>query len=68
MGVNAAQASGAAMQNRYDMGYVQCMYANGNSLPMTGRQVPSYGAYPYWPYAGPRYRGYYYRSYPRYYY
>ena len=44
-GVGAAQASGAAMQNHYDVSYAQCMYANGNSLPSR-----PYGAYPPGPY------------------
>ncbi len=63
-GINAAQASGAALQNRYDMSYVQCMYANGNGLPMRGGQARPYGAYPYGPYGNPMYRGYYYPRYP----
>ena len=32
-GANAANASGAALQQRYDTSYLQCMYANGNSMP-----------------------------------
>ena len=57
-GLNASQASGAAMQYRYDVGYQQCMYAHGNSTPMPGGQARPYGAYPYRPYAPPTYPGY----------
>jgi len=33
MGANAGQASGNALQRRYDIGYMQCMYAKGDSVP-----------------------------------
>lgn len=60
-GANAAQLSAGALQQRYDMSYVQCMYARGNSVPQM-----SAGAYPYYgvPYA---YAGYPYPYYPPYY-
>src|SRR5215813_3387991 len=46
-GANAAYASGAALQQRYDTSYLQCMYASGNSMPAPPHP---YGAYPYSPY------------------
>src|SRR5215470_8439018 len=33
-GVSNAYASGAALQQRYDMAYMQCMSAKGESVPM----------------------------------
>lgn len=32
-GVQAGGISGSALQSRYDMAYVQCMYARGNQVP-----------------------------------
>lgn len=32
-GVQASGASAATLQSRYDMAYVQCMYAKGNQVP-----------------------------------
>jgi len=32
-GVQASAASAAAIQSRYDMAYIQCMYAKGNQVP-----------------------------------
>ncbi len=32
-GAQASAASGAALQSRYDMAYIQCMYAKGNQVP-----------------------------------
>jgi uncharacterized membrane protein len=32
-GVQASGASAASLQSRYDMAYVQCMYAKGNAVP-----------------------------------
>jgi hypothetical protein len=32
-GVQASGASAASLQSRYDMAYVQCMYAKGNQVP-----------------------------------
>ncbi len=32
-GVQASAASGATLQSRYDMAYLQCMYAKGNQVP-----------------------------------
>lgn len=36
-GTGTAQASGYGMQHRYDTGYVQCMYAKGHQVPVSGR-------------------------------
>lgn len=33
-GTGAAQASGRTAQQRYDIGYQQCMYAKGHQIPM----------------------------------
>ena len=35
-GTGAAQASGYSVQQRYDQGYVQCMYAKGHRVPVSG--------------------------------
>jgi outer membrane lipoprotein SlyB len=47
-GANAAQGSGYEVQRRYDNAYVQCMYANGERVPVRGpmvtQQAPT-GAY-----------------------
>jgi len=52
-GADAAQLSGAELQRRYDMGYLQCMSAKGESVP-TSLPPASY-AYPYYPYPYPYY-------------
>jgi hypothetical protein len=36
-GAGAADASGRTMQQRYDIGYTQCMYAKGHKVPVAGR-------------------------------
>ncbi len=36
-GIEAGQATARGMQGRYDMAYIQCMYANGHRVPVTGR-------------------------------
>jgi len=53
-GANSAGASNYGMQRRYDMAYLQCMYAKGNQVPLGPRYAPrsappQYGAPP----AGP---------------
>jgi Glycine-zipper domain len=58
-GAGASQVSGAAMQHRYDMGYIQCMSAKGESVPTTQAVARPYPYY--YPYA------YYYPGYPAYY-
>lgn len=44
-GTGAAQASGRTLQQRYDIGYQQCMYAKGHQIPMatTSRFTPHRG-------------------------
>ena len=51
-GAAAGEASAATLQRRYDAAYTQCMYANGNQVPVAGRPAPAtpYAA----PYAGAR--------------
>jgi hypothetical protein len=36
-GSSAANASSYTMQQRYDIGYTQCMYAKGHKVPVSGR-------------------------------
>lgn len=36
-GTGAAQASGYNLQYRYDFSYIQCMYAKGHRVPVSGR-------------------------------
>src|SRR5690348_1956930 len=36
-GANAAGTSGSITQERYDMGYIQCMYAKGHRVPVSGQ-------------------------------
>ena len=66
-GANAANLSAGAMQQRYDMGYLQCMSAKGESVPTTQAGAapgpPVYPAYPRY-----YYPGYYPYYYPGYYY
>jgi hypothetical protein len=38
-GAGAGQASGYNTQRRYDNAYVQCMYAKGESVPVSGRMM-----------------------------
>jgi len=49
-GSGASNASGRTLQQRYDIGYTQCMYAKGNQIPVAGRTMasrrPAYSAYP----------------------
>jgi uncharacterized protein YcfJ len=46
-GVGAAQTSGYGVQRRYDYSYLQCMYAAGDKVPVSGpmRTVAPNGAY-----------------------
>ena len=63
-----AQLSAGALQHRYDMHYLQCMSAKGESVPTTGggRPYPSSYAYGYPPYPYPYYYRPYYYGYPVY--
>jgi hypothetical protein len=36
-GTNTARTSGDISQQRYDMGYIQCMYAKGHRVPVYGQ-------------------------------
>jgi len=36
-GAGNAQVAGRSVQQRYDFGYQQCMYAKGHKIPSTGR-------------------------------
>ena len=36
VGTETAQASGYGLQQRYDFGYIQCMYAKGHQVPVSG--------------------------------
>jgi hypothetical protein len=38
-GAGTAQTSGYTSQQRYDMAYVQCMYAQGDRVPVSGRMM-----------------------------
>jgi hypothetical protein len=52
-GANAAGYSYYGMQRRYDMAYLECMYARGNQVPSGPRYGPRpYGPPPGWPPAG----------------
>jgi outer membrane lipoprotein SlyB len=51
-GANNAQLSGAALQNRYDVAYTQCMVAAGYTVEQPSYAVPAY-AYGPSPYAYP---------------
>jgi Glycine-zipper domain len=53
-GLGAADASSASLQWRYDVGYVQCMSAKGESVPQTVPAPYAY-AYPTYPYYYPPY-------------
>jgi hypothetical protein len=38
-GAGAGDASGYSVQRRYDNGYIQCMYAKGHRVPVTGNMT-----------------------------
>ena len=40
-GSNAAQATGYGSQRRYDNAYIQCMYAKGERVPVSGQMAPA---------------------------
>ena len=45
-GISAAQASATSLQQRYDMGYMQCMSAKGDQVPQLAYAYPP-AYYPY---------------------
>jgi hypothetical protein len=52
-GSEAARATGYEAQQRYDISYIQCMYAYGNRVPVSGTftdETPNSGQYPGAPY------------------
>jgi outer membrane lipoprotein SlyB len=51
-GIGAANASASEMQWRYDVGYAQCMTANGENVQMPGPAY-TYAPPPYYPYYPP---------------
>jgi hypothetical protein len=48
--LEATKAGGISAQQRYDMAYLQCMYTEGNQIPVSGRssgyRSPASGAPP----------------------
>jgi hypothetical protein len=48
-GANASQASGYGSQSRYDHAYIQCMYAKGDRVPVSGQLTPGRGRAGYSP-------------------
>jgi hypothetical protein len=44
-GTGAAHSSSLTLQQRYDFGYQQCMYAKGHKIPMAERSVPRASRY-----------------------
>lgn len=44
-GTGAASASAGTLQQRYDMGYQQCMYAKGHKIPMAASRYDRRPAY-----------------------
>lgn len=54
-GLNAAEASSASLQRRYDMSYIQCMSAKGDQVPSPSTVYPAYIPYPYPAYYPPYY-------------
>ncbi len=42
-GAGAGDASAYGMQQRYDSGYIQCMYAKGHKVPVSGRMMTESG-------------------------
>lgn len=48
-GTENAEASGYGLQRRYDVSYIQCMYAKGDQVPVSGRSYRQSRAAPYPP-------------------
>ena len=42
-GAGAADVSARTMQQRYDAGFIQCMYAKGHKVPVSGRMMTESG-------------------------
>jgi len=42
VGASAAEGAYAMVQHRYDMAYMQCMYAKGNQIPVARGSQPAY--------------------------
>ena len=42
-GASSGEYAGRTLQQRYDVGYQQCMYAKGHQIPMAGRYAPYRG-------------------------
>jgi hypothetical protein len=42
IGAGSAQASAGSVQRRYDVAYMQCMYAKGNQIPVAQGSRPAY--------------------------
>ena len=56
MGANAGQTSGNALQSRYDIAYMQCMYAKGDNVPNAPQSTSGHqrrSVMPQQPYAAP---------------
>jgi hypothetical protein len=53
-GASSAEGAGTVVQHRYDMTYMQCMYAKGNQIPIARGSLPtSYTSPPAAPPAAP---------------
>jgi hypothetical protein len=46
VGYGAGQSAGATAQGRFDMAYMQCMYAKGNQIPVARGSQPAYASPP----------------------
>ena len=44
VGASSGTSARISVQQRYDMTYMQCMYANGNQIPVARGAVPGYAA------------------------
>lgn len=44
VGTSGARTSGNISQQRYDAGYIQCMYARGNRVPLAGQVMENSAA------------------------
>src|SRR5487761_2626017 len=40
IGASSGQVSGYEAQRRYDIAYIQCMYAKGDRVPVSGQMTP----------------------------